>query len=138
MKNISPPLLVQTSAETFKVFAEARFIGEDVYVCIWGGDKPHIGAVAAAQPRASLADAKKRSATASVLTYLGHKEDEIVKPAAEQLSAVLDTNVVVTAGIHWDNLGLQDIQTVIKRSAEIIDVLKATLTETQKQRRSQA
>ena len=62
---------------------------------------PHsIGAVAAAQPRPSLADPMRTSATASVFAYVGHKEDDLAKHAAETLAAALGTRVVVSAGIH--------------------------------------
>jgi hypothetical protein len=126
---------VATKSPDFRIHAEARIIGEDIVVCIWGGERPHVGAVAAAQPRPSLADAALLSATASVLTYPGHKEDEIVKFASEKLAAALDTNVVVTAGIHWDNLPAEAITIVMEHSSEIVDTLKTALAEA---KRSQA
>src|SRR5664279_5784419 len=95
---------VRTAGAAWIVEAEATLIGGDVLVAIWGGGRPHIGAVAAASSRSSLADPAKTSATSSVLTYPGHKEDIVVKMAAEALSAALGTNVVVTAGLHWDDL----------------------------------
>jgi len=114
---------VRTDAGDLLVEAHALVIGDDVLVYIWGGEKPHIGAVAAAQPRPSLADPSKTSATASVLTYPGHKEDEVVKNVGEALSAACNANVVVTAGIHWDNLGASDIETIRFRIGEITEKL---------------
>jgi len=125
--NSSPELplsiKVRTDAGDFLVEARAVVIGDDVLVYIWGGEKPHIGAVAAVQPRPSLADPSKTSATASVLTYPGHKEDEVVKYVVEALSAACNANVVVTAGIHWDNLGPSDIETIRSRIGEITEKL---------------
>ncbi|HJM93666.1 MAG: hypothetical protein QGG19_20630 [Alphaproteobacteria bacterium] len=125
--NSSPELplsiKVRTDAGDFLVEARAVVIGDDVLVYIWGGEKPHIGAVAAVQPRPSLADPSKTSATASVLTYPGHKEDEVVKYVGEALSAACNANVVVTAGIHWDNLGPSDIETIRSRIGEITEKL---------------
>ena len=118
---------VQTSDSSLLVEAEAVRIGPDVLVCIWGGERPHIGSVAAAQPRPSLADPEKRSATASVLCYVGHKEDTVAKEAAETLAAALDTNVVVTAGIHWDNLPPDGIGAVVAGCREITQKLKERL-----------
>ncbi len=120
---------VRTSGDDYVVEAEAVSIGDDVLVFIWGGEKPHIGSVAAAQPRPSLADANARGATASVLTYLGHKEDEVVKPVSEALAAALDRNVVVTAGIHWDNLDAAVIEIIRARIVEITETLVAELTK---------
>ena len=92
-------------------------------MAIWGGEKPHIGAVAVAQPRPSLKDPDMTSATASVICYVGHKEDELVKAAAEIIAATLNTRVVVTAGIHWDNIDQDGIDTILKNSKKIVELI---------------
>ena len=120
-------IYVRTEKTSLLIEARAVQIGTGFLVYIWGGDRPHIGAVAAAQPRPSLAEKNRRSATCSVLTYLGHKEDEVVKLVAERLSAVLDTHVVVTAGIHWDGLDQYGIKTIGMGIEEIIHQLTAKL-----------
>jgi hypothetical protein len=76
-----------------------------------------------AQPRPSLKDPKRISSTASVICILGHKEDELAKAASEILSAALNTKVVVTAGIHWDNLDKNGIEKVIENSRQIVDMI---------------
>lgn len=88
----------------YPIHSLSILVGEDLLTCLWGGPQPHIGAVAVALPRASLANASVTSATSSVFTVLGHKEDELVKVVSERLSARLNKNVIVTAGIHWDHL----------------------------------
>lgn len=118
---------VATEATTYLVEAEAVRIGEDVLVYIFGGQKPHIGAVAASQPRPSLTGSNDISATSSVLTYLGHKEDGVVKYAADTLAAALKTKVVVTAGIHWDDLSNSEIKTIFYRCQEIVEKLRVQL-----------
>ena len=120
-------IYIRTEEMNLVVEARAVQIGADILVYIWGGDQPHIGAVAAAQSRPSLADKNKRSATCSVLTFLGHKEDEVVKLVSEQLSAALDTHVVVTAGIHWDGLNQREIMAIGTSIEEIIRQLTAKL-----------
>jgi hypothetical protein len=97
---------------SFVIEAEALLIGTDIVVALWGGSVPHVGAVAMAIPRPSLQDKSVISATSSVLTSPGHKEDEIVKWFSELVSAALDGTVVVSAGIHWDNLTREDIGTI--------------------------
>ncbi len=118
---------VRTTGTSLVVEARAVQIGADILVWIWGGSRPHIGAVAAAQPRLSLADRNKTSATCSVLTFPGHKEDEVVKIVSEQLSALLDAHVVVTAGIHWDELSPDEIGIIRSRIQEIIHQLATEL-----------
>ncbi len=112
---------IDTHEGEYDLSASVRLIGPDVLVAIWGGEKPHIGAVAMSQPRPSLKDPAVTSATASVFAYVGHKEDELAKAAAEILAATLKTNVVVTAGIHWDNLPPEGIQHVIKNSNLLVE-----------------
>ncbi|MEJ2100132.1 MAG: hypothetical protein P8X68_09155 [Desulfobacterales bacterium] len=113
----------RTKTGAYDLTANVRRIGEDLLVAIWGGEKPHIGAVAVAQPRASLKDPDVNSATASVICYVGHKEDELAKASAEIIAAALNTRVVVTAGIHWDNLDQNGIETVLKNSKTIVEMV---------------
>ena len=114
---------LQTEEDDYNLSASVRLIGEDVLVAIWGGEKPHIGAVAVAQPRPSLKDPDVTSSSASVICLVGHKEDELAKATAEILAATLKTQVVVTAGIHWDNLAPEGIQHVVRNSEILVDMI---------------
>ena len=112
-----------TSEGEYDLEACARVIGQDLLVAIWGGEKAHIGAVSMAQPRPSLSDPAARSSTASVFCFLGHKEDTLAKAAAEVLAASLNTNVVVTAGIHWDNIDQRGIEKVVRNSEILVHMI---------------
>jgi len=114
--------------EAYNLEAFVKRIGKDLLVAIWGGDRPHIGAVAAAQPRPSLRDQNRLSATASVFSYVGHKEDGIAKEAAERLSAALNTNVTVTAGIHGDDIDEAGIRVVLEHSRQLVDMIIERVT----------
>jgi len=103
----------------YQIHATAMLIGDDLLVAIWGGTKPHIGAMAVALPRPSIADPQITSSTSSVFTLLGHKEDEVVKMVSERLSAQLERNVVVTAGIHWDDLPEEAIEEIVQNCREL-------------------
>ena len=120
---VSREFTIHTNEGSYDLSASVRLIGADVLVAIWGGEKPHIGAVAVAQPRPSLKDPDVTSASASVICLVGHKEDELAKAAAEILAAALNTRVVVTAGIHWDNLDPQGIQRIIQNSEILVDMI---------------
>lgn len=115
--------IVDTQTGAYDIHAAVRFIGKDVLVAVWGGDRPHIGAVAVAQPRPSLRDPNLTSATASVYCFLGHKEDALAKAVATALAAKLNTQTVVTAGIHWDNLDEEGIRTVTANSLLLTDLI---------------
>ena len=119
----STEFTLETQTGEYDLKASARWIGPDLLVAIWGGEKPHIGAVAVAQPRPSLKNPEVTSATASVICRVGHKEDELVKAASEILASVLKTQIVVAADIHWDNLDDEGIQTIIKNSRILVEMI---------------
>ena len=118
----------EVSKGRFKIQALVQRVGQDILVSMWGGTLPHIGAVGMATPRPSLRDPKKMSATSSTFTYVGHKEDIVVKRVSELLASRLKTKVVVSAGIHWDDLTSSDIRTIAeltqKLSGQILEKLE--------------
>ena len=96
---------------SFEVKALINILGDDILIILSGG-KEHIGAIAMAQPRPSLDDPKKISATSSVYTYAGHKEDVLSKSISERLSKELNRKTVVVAGMHWDKLTSSNIRLI--------------------------
>jgi len=103
---------VEISKGPFRIHGHVQEMGQDLLVTIWGGTKPHIGAVGMAIPRPSLRDSRKWSATSSNFTFLGHKEDILVKRISERLASQLKRNVVVIAGIHWDDISSKEIKAI--------------------------
>jgi hypothetical protein len=96
----------------FRIDALVQSLGDDLLVSVWGGTRPHIGAVGIAIPRPSLDDPQRVSATSSNYTFLGHKEDAVVKQVSESIAAALGRNVVVTAGLHWEGLAPRDLEDI--------------------------
>lgn len=115
--------IIKTDEGAYDLEAHVRRIGEDFVVAIWGGVKPHIGAVSVAQPRPSLKNPDVTSASASVICILGHKEDDLAKAVSEILSSSLNAVVTVIAGIHWDNISAKGIRQVIKNSGILTDMI---------------
>ncbi len=113
--------LVHISKGRVKIHGLVQVLGQDILVSVWGGTQPHIGAVGVAIPRHSLKNPKKWSATSSNFTFVGHKEDILVKNASEKLAAQLRKNTVVTAGIHWDNLTPKEIKTIQNLTEKLVD-----------------
>ena len=106
----------------FSISGSLLRMGEDYLLSIQGG-RAHIGAVAMAQPRPSLADEKRLSATASVFCYVGHKEDALVKRVSEKLAAALGTRVVVAAGLHWDDITPDEIEQVVRNVDALVELV---------------
>jgi hypothetical protein len=94
-------------------------------VTLVGGEVPHIGAVAVSIPRPSLANARRRSATTSVFTVVGHKEDEIARPLAAELARTLDRTTVVIAGVHIRRAGAADLARVFENAGRAVEVIIA-------------
>jgi hypothetical protein len=105
----------------FEVSAKVFELGPDCLVILWGGTRPHIGAVGMAQVRPSLRDPNKRAASSSVFTFVGHKEDMVAKTMSEELAKRLGRNTVVAAGIHWDDLTDSEIETIRKMCQSILE-----------------
>jgi hypothetical protein len=124
------PVIFKTQEGIFDLTASVMKVGQDAVVVIWGGERPHVGAVALAQSRKSLKDPDKISATASVLCLVGHKEDVVVKIVSERLATVADRPVAVAAGIHWDNLKESDFNQIFKNLEILIQMIEPYLSTT--------
>ncbi len=105
----------------FEVMAKVFELGPDCLVILWGGTRPHVGAVGMAQVRPSLRDPNKSAASSSVFTFVGHKEDMVAKMMSEELAKRLGRNTVVVAGIHWDNLSDAEIKIITRLSQTILE-----------------
>jgi hypothetical protein len=124
--------LVEISKGRFKIHGLVQEVGQDILVSIWGGTRPHIGAVGMAIPRPSLQNPKKWSATSSNFTFIGHKEDILVKTISERLAARLRRNVVVTAGIHWDGITSDEIEAVENLTQKLSDLILKKIMPTRR------
>lgn len=123
LKDKSLEFMIKTKEEAYRLEASVKEIGKDLLIAIWGGERPHIGAVAVAQPRPSLRDKREISATASVFCYVGHKDDVIAKEVAEKISSSLNRNVTVTVGIHWDDIDEAGIGAIIENSKQLVEMI---------------
>lgn len=113
--------------KTHTIICSAIQMGNDWNISIYGGDTPHIGAIALGIPRPSLQDENKISSSVSILTITGHKEDVIVQKAAKILASALNSTVVVSCGIHIDDISFNDIQDLDLFISNLIDELISKL-----------
>ena len=61
----------------------------------------------------SLDNDNEISTSLSLLTVTGHKEDEIDMPVAKKISKAFNSIVVVSCGIHKDNITLKEIKAFV-------------------------
>lgn len=112
---------VQVGHNRYRVEALVMVNGTDLAVTIGGGSLYHIGAVALAVPRPSLANPDLISASASVICVTGHKEDELARAAALRLAARFNRVVVVSVGLHLDGASPQDIDTLTANFHAVVE-----------------
>ena len=112
------------------IHCEVTQLGQDLNVNIYGGDIPHIGAVALGFMVSLPHGLNKLTSSVSLLTVPGHKEDEIVQKAAKILTKELHKTVVVCCGIHIKDLSLNEIHelnyVIFDLVNELIIMLKST------------
>lgn len=104
----------------YRVSCRLFAVEEGLVAHLFGGEKPHVGAVALAIPRPSLRQKGKISATASVLAVVGHKDDELARPTALLLAARCRVPVVVIAGVHVEGAGPQDISMLVSNARRAV------------------
>ncbi len=102
-------------------------LGDDLCLCIGGGERSHIGAAALAIPRESLRGGGERSASASVLCVPGHKEDELTRDAALRFASRLGVRVLVSAGLHIEQAGTRDIGLLLENCRAALNWALETL-----------
>ncbi|MDR2019064.1 MAG: hypothetical protein LBQ00_09450 [Syntrophobacterales bacterium] len=119
--------LISEGTGDFEIHAQVNLLGRDLQVNLVGGAN-HIGAVGMAEARPSLADPRKSGATSSVFTFLSHKEDEIVKPMAEELAKRLNGKVVVVAGVHREQLSPEGIEVLMGICGRITEKIVKEVT----------
>ncbi len=96
---------------------------DGLIISLLGGTRSHVGAVGVGVPRASLRDPATTSATSSVITLTGHKEDAIAKAWAEEAARRLGMVAVVVAGIHIDDAPPDDMEALVRNANEAMRVL---------------
>jgi hypothetical protein len=111
--------LLSNSSGRLSVSLRAVDIGDDLLVTITGG-RAHVGAVAVGVTCGGLA-------TSSVMTVPAHREDRVVKDAAEKLAKALDRTVVVVAGIHYDAMNHEEIMDTLQLCDKMVNALVGEL-----------
>ncbi|MDN5346466.1 MAG: hypothetical protein PWP65_30 [Clostridia bacterium] len=110
-----------------RVWGNIFLVPGGIILHLFGGERPHLGAVAIGLPRPSLSGSG-RSSTTSVYAFLGHKDDEVARPAASRLAAELGLAAVVLAGVHVEGAAPGEIAVLARRARQVtslaIKVLK--------------
>ena len=108
---------------------EARVVeaGDDLVIAVGGGDRPHVGVVVLAQPIPSRTRPGKHSASVTVVTIPPHKEEAIARGIAEKVASELGRVVVVTAGVHEDDIDSDGITDYLRLGDQLAEELVRVL-----------
>jgi len=97
-----------------KIELFAYHLGNDLIVCIFN-ENAHLGAVAIGEY-----DFKEERASSSVVTRLGHRDDEIAKRAAHLIARQTQKPVCVISGIHLNKITKQEISEILRQADGLV------------------
>lgn len=113
----------------YKVHGAATLTADGAVIELLGGEKPHVGAVAFAVPRPSLANPDRTSASVAVVPRYGHRDDEVARPAADRAARALGMPVVVIVGLHIRAAGPQDIRKLVQQAETALETTISMLID---------
>lgn len=102
---------------------QAAYVGDDCFLILQGGERPHIGCTVLAVPRDSLKEDGTRSSTASVINVTGHKDEELCRYAAERVAAGKNAVTVCSGGFHMDQISQDQIRELRQAVKELVEEL---------------
>lgn len=85
---------------------------------VFGGQLPHVGAVSIASP-----------GECQTTEFPGHRDSAVSRRWAESLCEKFSCPVVVSVGIHYDNLSREGIEAVLQLSEEMLNSVIKTLSD---------
>ncbi|MDO9516504.1 MAG: hypothetical protein Q7J10_00480 [Methanosarcinaceae archaeon] len=98
-----------------ELILDQKQIGNDHVITLTGGEE-HVGAIAV-----GVFDEKSGSASASVITLPGHRDDVIALESARRISEVTKAATVFIVGIHLDNITKDEIDEIIVASELMVE-----------------
>ena len=104
-----------------QVEASGERVGDDVHISVFGGSRPHIGAVALACPCPENREGVRTFA--SVLCAPGHRDDLLAHALALRLCKATGRVVCLTVGLHVDAATDDDIQGLVRNAEAAAEAL---------------
>jgi len=115
-----------------RVFLEAALTPDGVSVNLFGGERPHIGAVALCFPWPLACNPAKTDITSAVLPVPGHKDGELAGELAKKIARACRLPVAMVAGLHIDHALPHEIERLVEASHRAAEELIDWLTLQQK------
>lgn len=112
-----------------KIEAVCVECGADLIVVVGGGTRYHCGAVALTISLPSIKDPQKLTHSTYQVPVPGHKEEALAREGSLILSNALRRNVVMSVGIHEDNLAKDQIPYVVDQFYKLVERICAAYQE---------
>lgn len=124
------PFQVEDSASGLKVEALCIDCGDDLVVVVGGGERYHIGATALSISLPSLKNPEILTNSTYLVPVPGHKEEDLARRGSLHLSRTLRRNVVITVGIHRDQITRQQIELYVNLFDRLMDTIAVAYENT--------
>ena len=111
------------------VHASVQLLGTDVLIAVWGGTRPHIGALAVSTPHPERAPEEGRSSTVLQFSFPGHRDDVVACRVAEHIASALQRTVTVSAGFHVPDITPAGIEAVLANTDLLIEKIISLLRD---------
>ncbi len=108
-----------------KIEAVCVECGVDLIIVVGGGTRYHCGTVALTISMPSIKDPKKLTNSTYQVPVPGHKEEALAREGSLILSRALQRNVVMSVGIHVDNIAKDRIQYFVDQFYALVDEIRA-------------
>jgi len=112
-----------TGEGRLRVVMLVTFTEEGLVAQIYGGEKPHVGAMALSMPGHASNNSGKKGCSTTAVPLPGHRESEVVGPVAERLAEKFRTPVVVVAGVHIENANAREIEELVNNCRKVAEML---------------
>jgi molybdopterin converting factor small subunit len=113
----------------YTVSASLQQLGPDVLISVWGGARPHIGALSISMPHPECAPEESRSSTVLQFSFPGHRDDVVARRVSERVASALQRRIVVSAGIHVPDITPAGIDTVLANVDYLIEKIISLLPD---------
>ena len=114
---------VGVAESPYKVEAVCVEAGADLVVVVGGGARYHCGAVGVSLSLPSLKEVDKLTQSTYQVAVPGHKEEALAREGSRELARLLQRNVVMSVGIHEDDLSKDGIQRYTEAFNDLIEVI---------------
>lgn len=102
-----------------EITAQVLQLGKELHVSVFGGTRPHIGAISVVPPTGRM----------ETTQFPGHKDGVVSNQWARTLSDAGYRPCVVETGIHYDGLNRQEIDMVVSLTDEMLQAILNVLSE---------